>query len=266
MIYPKIIWTIFFLSSNPETMQNPLIRKLEQFTRLSVEDKRVLADAAGHSIRRLRPREDIVREGARPQAVSLFLDGWACRYKTLDDGRRQITSFFIPGDLCDVDLCVMREMDHSVGTLTAVTVAAISRDFLQEITERHHRLKHALCWAMLVNAATQREWILSLGQRSALERMAHLLCELFVRLRGVGLTNGVSCELPVTQAEFADAMGLSPVHVNRTLQELRGAGLVVLKGRVLTIPDLAALQRAGLFNDNYLHLGHEGKHLDANDG
>lgn len=247
-------------------MPNPLIRKLEQFTRLSVEDKRVLGEAASHSIRRVRAREDLIREGARPQAVKLFLDGWACRYKTLDDGRRQITSFFLPGDLGDVDLCVMREMDHSIGTLTPVTVALISRELLQEITERHYRLKQAFCWAMLVDAATQREWTLSLGQRSALERMAHLLCELFLRLQGVGLTNGASCDLPVTQAEFADAMGLSPVHVNRTLQELRGAGLVTLKGKVLTIPDLAALQRAGLFNANYLHLGHEGKHLDANDG
>lgn len=246
-------------------MHISLIRKLEQFTKLSGEDKRALAEAAGHSVRRLRPREDIVREGTRPQAVNLFLDGWACRYKTLDDGRRQITSFFVPGDFGDLDLCVMREMDHSIGALTPVTVALVSHELLQEIMARHHRLKQAFCWAMLVNAATQREWTLSLGQRSAFERMAHLLCELFLRLRGVGLTSGTSCDLPVTQAEFADAMGLSPVHVNRTLQELRGAGLVTLKGRVLTIPDLAALQRAGLFTPNYLHLGHEGKHLDANE-
>lgn len=123
----------------------------------------------------------------------------------------------------------------------------------------------ALWWDTLVSVAIQREWTVNLGQRTAIERLGHLFCELFVRLRGIGLTDGDSCPLPLTQVELADAMGLSNVHINRTLQELRRAGLVVFKGKRLTIPDLAALQKVSLFNPNYLHLDHEGRHLDANE-
>ncbi|GJE44020.1 hypothetical protein AEGHOMDF_3206 [Methylobacterium soli] len=117
---------------------------------------------------------------------------------------------------------------------------------------------------MLVAAAVQQEWTVNLGQRTGLERIGHLLCELFIRLRGVGLTNGNSCILPVTQMDLGDATGLSNVHVNRVLQEMRISGLVVLKGKHLTVPDLEALQRVSLFNVNYLHLDREGRHLDAN--
>ncbi|MFH5923574.1 Crp/Fnr family transcriptional regulator [Roseomonas xinghualingensis] len=246
-------------------MNNPLIRKLEKFTKLSSGEMQVLEQVAAEGLRQLGTREDIIREGDRPQALNLILSGWACRYKHLEDGRRQIMAFFLPGDLCDNHVFVLREMDHSVGTLTPVTFAQIPRRRIDEITLSHPRVTQALWWASLVSTAIQREWTVSLGQRDALERMAHLLCELFVRLRVVGLTEENRCELPLTQAELADAMGLSTVHVNRTLQELRAAKLIILKGRTLTIPDLEALQSAAQFNPNYLHLEHEGQHLDAND-
>jgi CRP-like cAMP-binding protein len=116
-----------------------------------------------------------------------------------------------------------------------------------------------------VTNAIQREWTLNLGQRTAYERIAHLFVELFLRLEVVGLTNGGSCEFPLTQNDIADATGLTAVHVNRTLQDLRRDGLVELQSRVLTIPDMKALKNAALFNENYLHLGREGRHLDAND-
>ncbi len=105
----------------------------------------------------------------------------------------------------------------------------------------------------------------NLGQRDVFERMAHLFCELFIRLRAVGLTNDTSCQLPLTQVDLGEAMGISTVHVNRTLMDLRGAGLIVLKGRTCTIPDLDALQEAGLFNANYLCLDRDGRHLDTNE-
>ena len=113
--------------------------------------------------------------------------------------------------------------------------------------------------------AIAREWIANVGQRDAAERLAHLFCELFIRLRAVGLTNGDHCELPITQEQLGDATGLSAVHVNRTLQVLREQRLIILKGKTLTIPDLDALQRAALFNANYLHLDREGQSLDANE-
>ncbi|MGY2053125.1 Crp/Fnr family transcriptional regulator [Methylobacterium sp. JK268] len=246
-------------------MATYLIRKLEQFTRLSVDDRQALERAASGKLRRLAAREDIVREGDAPRRVNLLLDGWACRYKVLEDGRRQIAAFLLPGDLCDIRLFILRSMDHSVGTLSPATVAEISRETILDLTDNFPRVSRALWWYSLVEEATQREWTTNLGQRDALERIAHLFCEVFIRLRSVGLTDGTSCDLPVTQVELADATGLSTVHVNRTLQELRARGLVVLRGKVLTIPNLAALQDAALFSPNYLHLEREGQDLDAND-
>ncbi|WP_407525709.1 Crp/Fnr family transcriptional regulator [Methylobacterium oryzisoli] len=246
-------------------MATYLIRKLEQFTALSRDDKAALERAASGKPRRLASREDIFREGDAPGRVNLILDGWACRYKVLEDGRRQIAAFLLPGDLCDLRMFILRQMDHSVGTLSPVTVAEIPKEAILDLTDNYPRISRALWWTSLVEEAIQREWTTNLGQRDALERMAHLLCEVFLRLRAVGLTEGPTCELPVTQAELADATGLSTVHVNRTIQELRARGLVILRGKTLSIPDLDALQDAALFSANYLHLGRIGHEYDAND-
>jgi CRP-like cAMP-binding protein len=197
--------------------------------------------------------------------VKLILEGWACRYKMLEDGRRQIMAFLLPGDISDARIFVLRQMDHSVATLSAARVAEIPKERFVDLLDRHPRVGRALWWDSLVEGAIQREWTTSLGQRDALERISHLLCEVFIRLRGVGLTQGQSCELPVTQEELGDTTGMSTVHVNRTLSELRESGLIVLKGKQLTIPDLAALKSAAMFNPNYLHLENEGRAHDAND-
>ena len=244
---------------------NPLIRKLEQFVRLSLDDRGILERAASERVRRFGPRVDITREGDKPKDVHLILSGWACRYKQLEDGRRQVVSFFFPGDMCDLNVFILKEMDHSIGTITSVAIADFSRDFFDEIGAGYPRITTALWWETLVNAAIQREWTMNLGQRTASERMAHLLCEIFVRLRRAGLTRGASCEFPLTQSDLADATGLSKVHVNRTLQELRSAELIVLKGKYLTVPSLERLMDAGLFNPNYLHMEREGCELDANE-
>ncbi|MDR7039848.1 CRP-like cAMP-binding protein [Methylobacterium sp. BE186] len=244
-------------------MPHHLIRKLGQFTRLSPEDKQAL-EVASQKVRLFEAHQDIISEGDEPEHVNLILEGWACRYKQLEDGRRQIISFFVPGDLCDPHVFVLREMDHSIGTLTRVRLAEIPRDAILDLTDRHPRITRALWWEMLVQVAVQREWTVNLGQRNGLERIAHVLCELFIRLRVVGLTNDYTCLVPVTQVDLGDATGMSNVHVNRMLQELRGSGLIILKGRQLTIPDLEALQRVALFNTNYLHLDRDGRHLDTN--
>lgn len=244
-------------------MNNPLIRKLESFTRLSPEDRRVLMAAGQRRTRRLGAREDIICEGDRPEEVNLIVEGWACRYKMLEDGRRQIIALFVPGDLCDLNIFLLREMDHSIAAITPVKIAGISREMLHAMTTESPRLNEALWWETLVVAAIQREWTVSLGQRSAIERIGHLMCELMLRLRSVGLSDGISCDFPITQNDLADATGLTSVHVNRTLQELRASGLISLQSRRLIVHDLAALQAASFFNPNYLHLDHDGKHLDA---
>jgi CRP-like cAMP-binding protein len=244
---------------------NPLIRKLEQFVRLSSGDRGLLERAASERVRKFGPRADITREGEKPKDVHLILSGWACRYKQLEDGRRQIVSFFFPGDICDLNLFILKEMDHSIGTITPVTIADLPRNVFDEIGAGYPRISTALWWETLVNAAIQREWTMSLGQRTASERVAHLLCEIFLRLRLAGLTEGLSCDFPLTQSDLAEATGLSKVHVNRTLQELRSAELIVLKGRYLMVPSLERLMDAGLFNANYLHLDREGYQLDASE-
>ena len=244
---------------------NPLTRKLELYVRLSARDRAAVEQISRERIHELPARSDVIHEGDRPSHIKLFISGWACRYKVLEDGRRQIISYFLPGDLCDHNVFVLRSMDHSIGTITPAVVAEISRERLEELTLRHPRITQALWWETLVNAAIQREWAVSLGQRDAVERIGHLLCELYMRLESIGLAQDGVCEFPLTQVDLAETAGLSTVHVNRSLQELRGAKLITLKGRTLIIPDLKALQRASLFNDNYLHLGREGGHLDAND-
>ena len=242
-----------------------LVRKLEHFVRLSTADRAILMRAASERVRNFGPRIDIAREGDKPKDVRLILTGWACRYKQLEDGRRQIVSFFLPGDICDLNVFILREMDHSIGTITSVTIADLSREFFGEISTGYPRIATAFWWESLVNSAIQREWTMSLGQRTASERMAHLLCEIFLRLQLAGLTRDNGCEFPLTQSDLADATGLSKVHVNRTLQELRSTELVVLKGKLLTVPNLERLMNAGLFNANYLHMEREGRQLDANE-
>ena len=249
-------------------MATYLIRKLEQFTRLSSDDKRALEQAAAQRVRRLAPREDLIREGDKPRQVNLILDGWACRYKVLEDGRRQIQAFLVPGDICDLRMFILKQMDHSVAALTSLTVAEIPSGTILDLTQNSPRLSHALWWNSLVEEAIAREWISVLGQREAIERLAHLFCELCLRLRGVGLTNGhadgIAFEMPLTQEQLADATGITTVHVNRTLQQMREQGLILLKGKTLIIPDLESLKAVALFNPNYLHLDREGQALDAN--
>jgi CRP-like cAMP-binding protein len=245
-------------------MSNPLVAKLEQFAKLSAADRRVLDSLATHRVRRHEPRAEIVREGEAPQHLYLILTGWACRYKQLEDGRRQILNFLLPGDLCDLNIFILRQMDHSIAAITPVTVSELSSDSVEKMTSDHGRITQALWWDSLVSVAIQREWTVNVGQRSAFERMAHLFCELFVRLAAVGLAKGQSCDFPLTQTDLAQATGLSAVHVNRTLQELRAAGLIVLRDKTLVIADLEALKNIAMFNPNYLHLDREGRHLDAN--
>lgn len=245
-------------------MDSVLTLRLEVYTRLSEQDKTAI-QRISRTTRDIAARRDLIREGEKPRFVHLILDGWAYRYKTLPDGRRQIVAFFLPGDFCDLNLYILKEMDHSVGAVTRMRVADIGRDDMDQLTANHPRITQALWWQELVNASIQREWTLNVGQRSAYERLAHLLVELFVRLHSVQLTKANSCDFPLTQNDLADACGLTAVHVNRTLQELRRANLIVLQGRTLTIPDLEALKNAALFNSNYLHLDREGRHLDAND-
>jgi len=241
-----------------------LFKRLEVFTRLSAEDKAALA-AIATKTRVIAARRDLVSEGDKPTHVHLVIRGWAARSKMLPDGRRSLVSFFIPGDFCDLNIYILRAMDHSISAITPLKVAQLEPDQLLEVMSKRPRVIQALLWHELVGAAVQREWTHNLGARPAYERIAHLFVELFLRMRSVDLTYGDSCDFPLTQYDLAEATGLTPVHVNRTLQSLRADGLVELERRRLVIPDLQRLIDVAMFNANYLHLEQEGAHLDAND-
>jgi CRP-like cAMP-binding protein len=244
-------------------MGDPLLLYLETFVKLSNEDRAWITRATSRSIRDVAARRDIVREGEKPVAMNVVLEGWACRYKQLPDGRRQIVSFFIPGDFCDTNIFILKAMDHSIAAVTNVRLAQIAPVDFELLMNRSLRLAAALWWHELVTVSIQREWTTNVGQRTAAERIAHLFCETFVRLRVVDMVDGNSCDWPLTQYDLAEATGLTAVHVNRTLQDFRRQGLIELQGRRLLIPDLDRLMTAGMFNPGYLHLDHEGNHLNA---
>jgi CRP-like cAMP-binding protein len=237
--------------------------KLEAFTKLSPDDRAALSQAA-RNIRYVDARRDLISEGDKPRHVHLMLEGWACRYKQLPDGKRQIVSLFVPGDFCDVNVYILKYMDHSIGAITRLKVAMISPEEMNALSDSSPRIIQALWWHELVTSAIQREWTLNLGQRSAYERLAHLLIELYLRLQTVGRARDGRCDFPLTQNDLADATGLTAVHVNRTLQELRRDGLIELERKQLQILDMERMMDVSMFNPNYLHLDREGRHLDAN--
>ncbi len=234
-------------------MNNPLLRKLFNFTRLTDEECAVVNDSC-LDVRDFGAHEDVISQGDRTGGVKLLLEGFACRYKVLEDGRRQIVAYFVPGDLCDLRVFILRRMDHSIGAVVASKVANISPENILKMTHNYPTLTRALWWSTLVEEAIAREWIVNVGQRNALERMAHLFCELLYRFRAVGLNEGNSCILPLTQAELAETLGLSSVHVNRTLQALRRKKLISLENGILNIQDFDALKEVSFFNPDYLHL------------
>ncbi|MGY4260031.1 CRP-like cAMP-binding protein [Bradyrhizobium sp. USDA 4516] len=239
-------------------LAQPVIRRLNALRQLSERGVALLQQAIQEGLHRARPGEDLATEGDPVESVRIILSGWLCRYKTLPDGRRQIVNFILPGDSCDACVYLLSVMDHSIGALTPVTYADIKRPAFEQLLASDRSLEEALWCETMVNSAIQREWTVNIGRRVALERVAHLLCELHERLLPVGMIDGDSCLFPVTQMDLADATGLSVVHVNRTLQELRGSGLIVLRDRMLTINDLKLLKDTALFSADYLHTKRRG--------
>lgn len=232
---------------------NPLIRKLESVFSLSDDERRALENLP-MQVTLLKADQDIVREGDRPSRSCVILSGIACTYKVTGDGKRQIVSFNLPGDLPDLQSLHLKVLDNSTGTISPYRVGFIPHGALRDICERYPRITAAFWRETLIDAAIFREWVMNVGRREAYSRMAHVLCELLVRLRAVGLAEDHACYLPITQSELADALGITAVHANRVLKELRTDGLIELQGSRLNIPDWEKLQQAGDFDPAYLHL------------
>jgi len=229
-----------------------LTRKLQISTALDADDLKAIEhlpiiakELAAHSA--------IVREGERPAQSCLLIDGFACRSKTTDAGKRQILSIHIPGDIPDLQSLHLHVMDHDVTTLSRATVGFIPHEALRALTRERPIVAEALWRDTLIDAAMFREWIVNVGRRSAVVRLAHLLSEIGTRLHKLGLAADDRFELPMTQLDIADALGLTPVHVNRVVQELRRDGLLELRKQTVFLPDLPRLKELGDFDDLYLH-------------
>lgn len=231
---------------------NPLIRKMEGYAPLSDDDKGAISAMCSERIEQVLARSDIISDGQTTNFVHLILDGWAARYKIMPDGSRQITAFLIAGDFCDLHITILDKMDHGICALTPCRVAHLDTEKLDQITTQRTNLTKALWWMTLVDEAVLRQWVIN-SRRRALAAIPHLLCELHVRMKSVGLVSDDRLELPLTQETLADATGMTSVHVNRTIQTLRKAGLIEIGQGTLTIPDVPALAEAGGFDDSYLH-------------
>jgi len=230
-----------------------LLRKLESLSSLASEEKAALLRLPLR-LKAVAADQDIVREGDAPTECCLLVEGFACRYNVTAQGKRQILSFHISGDIIDLQGLHLSVMDHSIATLVPSQLAFIQHDDLRALMGDHPRIGNLFWRDTLIDAAMFRQWTLNVGRRQAPARMAHVLCELLVRLRTVELVEDHVFDLPLTQAELADALGLSHVHVNRVLQDLRGQGLISQHGHTLRVLDWKGLKELGEFDPTYLHL------------
>ncbi len=230
-----------------------LLLKLRARDTVSEEEEAVLRDSFSE-LREVGAGRTIVRSGVTLEESILLVEGLACRYKDLADGQRQIMELHVAGDFVDLHGFLLKRLEHNVGALTPVRLAAVPHDRLRYITENYPHLARMLWFSTLLDSAIHRERILSVGRRRALGRIAHLLCELYVRLEIVGLTSDHRFALPLTQADLADANGLTAVHVNRMLKKLRDNGLVTYRGGEVVIHDWDGLQRVAEFSPSYLFL------------
>ena len=235
-------------------MANPWTMKMEQFTRFSEEEPQILDRLISERQRQYAPGEDILREGDHVPDCHVVLSGLASRYKLLPDGGRQIMAFLVPGDLCDAEIFILKEMDHSVVAMSPTTVALISGDQMRDLLSNKGNVAQALWWGTLTDLAVLREWVVNHGRRDAYEQIAHLLYDMLVRYRMVEKTTNETLEFPLTQSDLADATGLTPMHVNRMLNKLRDENLISLKSKTLTILDPERLKEIAGYNPNYLHL------------
>ncbi len=183
----------------------------------------------------------------------VVLEGWVCRYKILPSGSRQIMAFLMPGDACDLHIKLLAAMDHSIQAITPAMVATVTKVDMQAMMHKHPNIANAMYSAQLVDEGVMRAWIFSMGRRSSVERVAHLICELYLRARNIGLTDDDEFDLPLSQLVLADALGMTAVHINRILKELRLAGAMSLKRGSVTILDPVKLIQIAGFDENYLH-------------
>jgi CRP-like cAMP-binding protein len=229
------------------------LKKLRARDVISQEEERIIRGLVAE-VAEWPADRTVIRHGQELHQSTLLIEGWMARAMDLPSGQRQVAELHVPGDFADLHGFTLKRLDHDVITITRCRVALVPHDRLKDMTERFPHLVRLYWFATNMDAAIHREWTLSLGRRTALSRMAHLFCELKIRLQLVGLAGDDGYDFPLTQMELAECLGLTAVHVNRTLQELRRMNLLDLQERHLTILDPAGLQRVAEFDDSYLYL------------
>jgi CRP-like cAMP-binding protein len=230
-----------------------LVRKLRARDTLSAEEEEVLRAAVSET-RSCRAGKVIIRSGTLLTESTLLIEGIICRYKDLANGDRQIQELQVAGDFVDLHGFLLKRLDHNIATVTPCRIAAVPHVRLKRITEEYPHLARMLWFSTLLDASIHREMILSIGRRTALARIAHLICELTVRLSVVGLADRQGFDLPITQLDLGDATGLTSVHVNRMLKQLRDQNIMTFRGNRVTIHDWDGLMAVAEFTPDYLHI------------
>jgi len=229
------------------------LMKLRARDDISAEEERVIRGLVSHTVTVPADRT-FVRAGEELKESTLLLDGWMARAKDLPTGERQIAEIHVAGDFMDLHGFTLKRLDHDVVSISQSTLAIVPHERVKDLTERYPHLVRMYWFMTNIDAAIQRESTVSLGRRDALSRMAHLFCELLVRLETVGLASDNRYAFPLTQAEVAECLGLTPVHVNRTLQELRRMNLIEVRDWHVDILDLERLTDVAQFDPAYLYL------------
>lgn len=232
----------------------PLARKLGRYITLSTAETHIL-DRLESDVVIVERQSELISEGEEERRCYVVLDGWAACYKQVPDGRRQIINFMIPGDFLGLRSVLLQVSDHSVVAVSKLRLARFSVTELRRILAEQARICAAIFWALSRDEAIIVEHLVDLGRRNALERLAHLIIELGERLRQVGLGHEHGYHCPLRQEDFADALGLTTIHINRSFRELRERQLVTLSRRNVRINDREKLLQLVEFSDHYLHPG-----------
>lgn len=235
-----------------------LVDRLARATPLSAEDRNAI-EALPATVRTLEPNASLLYPGDHSQTCCIVLSGWVGSFKLLGNGQRQVLAFYVAGDLPDLQSLYLPTTDYGICALTDASVALVPHGPMRALMVRRPDVAAALLRETLVSGSITREWVVGLGRRAGPQRMAHLFCELYTQQRAAGLVDTEGrCPLPISQTVLADALGLTAVHVNRILKELRGQGLIQLRQRTLVILDWPRLSALAEFDPTYLHLDRQG--------
>ncbi len=238
---------------NSEHVLAPMVRQLSVREELTDDDREAIF-ALPFTLRKVEASQFLVWDGDKPQNTCLLISGFAIRHKLAGNGGRQIVSIHLRGDIVDMQNSLLGTADHNVQMLTNGEVALIPVEAMRTLAFNHPSVGMAMWYETLVEGSIFREWVLNIGRRDARTRIAHLLCELALRMEGAGLGEHINYEMPITQEQLADAVALTSVHVNRTLMKLQEDGLITRNRRMITVIDWKKMMTEADFEPRYLHM------------